>query len=104
MDVSVVGGAALQGTTAHWSLAWREQQKQRRFPGNGLYPVVVDTRGRWGREANAWILLMIRCFVVSCIGFQGGADRCGADFELLLRDCAGSRAAFCCWVIYAATC
>ena len=37
------------------SAARRERQKHRRYPGRGMSPFVMDTRGRWGREAHAFV-------------------------------------------------
>ena len=33
----------------------REKRKHVRYPGRGLYPFVVDIRGKWGKEAHAFI-------------------------------------------------
>ena len=33
----------------------REKSKHTRYPGLGLYPFVLDTRGKWGREAQAMV-------------------------------------------------
>ena len=30
------------------------KKKHRRYAGAGLYPFVIDCRGKWGREALAW--------------------------------------------------
>ena len=38
----------------------REHKKHTDYPGAGLYPFVVDTRGRWGKEAHAFIHLAVR--------------------------------------------
>ena len=49
---SVVAGATKR---AMRSSTRREQQKHKRYPGRGLVPFVLDTRGRWGREAHAFV-------------------------------------------------
>ena len=36
----------------------RERRKHRRYPGTGMYPFVLDVRGRWGREAHAFVQSM----------------------------------------------
>ena len=59
IDVSVVatitsdaGRGVLRG------IERREKRKHNRYPGRGLYPVVVDVRGKWGKEAHALIQAM----------------------------------------------
>ena len=37
----------------------RERRKHIRYPGRGLYPFVLDIRGRWGREAHAFVQAMV---------------------------------------------
>ena len=37
----------------------RERRKHLRYPGRGLYPFVLDIRGRWGREAHAFVQAMV---------------------------------------------
>ena len=37
----------------------RERMKHLRYPGRGLYPFVVDVRGKWGREAHALAQAMV---------------------------------------------
>ena len=39
----------------------REKTKHGRYPGPGLAPFVLDTRGRWGHEAVAWLRAVVRC-------------------------------------------
>ena len=36
----------------------REKRNHIRYPGRGLYPFVVDVRGKWGREAHALVQAM----------------------------------------------
>ena len=56
VDVSVVDAAFTNAPRDHWwALARRERAKHNRYPGNGLYPFVLDARGRWGREADAFV-------------------------------------------------
>ena len=56
VDVSVVDSAhPTAPRTAPMALQRREANKHRRYPGPGLVPFVVDARGRWGREACAWV-------------------------------------------------
>ena len=33
--------------------------KHLRYPGRGLYPFVLDVRGKWGREAHALVQAMV---------------------------------------------
>jgi len=63
MDVSVLDGATTHRGVrqAKWCLARREKAKHRRYPGPGLVPFVLDTRGRWGHEATAWLRAAVRC-------------------------------------------
>ena len=37
----------------------RERRKHLRYPGRGLYPFVLDIRGKWGREAHAFVQAMV---------------------------------------------
>ena len=62
MDVSVVDGATTHRGVrqAKWCLARREKAKHTRYPGPGLVPFVLDTRGRWGHEATAWLRAVVR--------------------------------------------
>ena len=62
MDVSVVDGATTHRGVrqAKWCLARRERTKHHRYPGPGLVPFVLDTRGRWGHEAMAWLRAVAR--------------------------------------------
>ena len=62
MDVSVVDGATTHRGVrqAKWCLARREKTKHNRYPGPGLVPFVLDTRGRWGQEATAWLRAVVR--------------------------------------------
>jgi hypothetical protein len=55
IDTAVVDGA--EGGTrapARFALQRMEKKKHVRYAGAGLYPFVIDCRGRWGREALAW--------------------------------------------------
>ena len=49
---SVVSGAARRAMTA---LERREKMKHARYPGAGLFAFVLDVRGRWGKEAHAFV-------------------------------------------------
>ena len=62
VDVSIVD-AAYNGAprSAPMALQRREVAKHRRYPGPGLVPFVMDTRGRWGREAVAWVQSVTSC-------------------------------------------
>lgn len=56
VDVSIVDSAYIGAPrSAPMALQRREVAKHRRYPGHGLVPFVMDTRGRWGREAVAWV-------------------------------------------------
>ena len=39
----------------------RGRMKHLRYPGRGLYPFVLDVRGKWGREAHALVQAMVGC-------------------------------------------
>ena len=60
VDVSVVD-AVFPGATwrAGLALERREKAKHARYPGQGLYAFVVDTRGKWGREAHALVQSLV---------------------------------------------
>ena len=51
VDVSVVAGE--RANTINMMMR-REAAKHKRYPGAGMAPFVVDIRGRWGKEAQAW--------------------------------------------------
>ena len=55
VDVTVVDSAfAGAPTSAAKALPRREREQHRRYPGKGIFAFVLDTRGRWGREAQIW--------------------------------------------------
>ena len=56
VDISMTD-SVLRGATKRVmrSAARREQQKHKWYPGRGMIPFVMDTRGRWGREAHAFV-------------------------------------------------
>ena len=62
MDVSVVDGATTRRGVrlAKWCFARWEKTKHNRYPGPGLVPFVLDTRGKWGHEATAWLRAVVR--------------------------------------------
>ena len=62
VDVTVVDSETSPGgpRTAHLALARREATKHRKYPGPGLVPFVLDTRGKWGAEAQAWVFSVVR--------------------------------------------
>ena len=37
----------------------RERKKHLRYPGRGLFPFVLDVRGKWGREVHALVQAMV---------------------------------------------
>ena len=45
---------------AAFAIPRRERAKHLRYPGAHLYPFVVDCRGKWGKEANTWMRLILR--------------------------------------------
>merc|ERR1712078_127359 len=60
IDVSIVttettgaGRGVLRG------IERRERMKHLRYPGRGLYPFVLDVRGKWGRETHALVQAMV---------------------------------------------
>ena len=58
VDVSVTDistPAVGDGQAWRYLIARRERRKHARYPGPELVPFVVDVRGRWGREAEAWL-------------------------------------------------
>ena len=61
-DVTVTNIASgVEGGNA-WrhTLARKERKKHLRYPGPELVPFCVDVRGRWGREAEAWLRRAVR--------------------------------------------
>ena len=62
VDVSIVDSETPPGCprNSHLSLTRREATKHRRYPGPGLVPFVLDTRGKWGAEAQAWVFSVVR--------------------------------------------
>ena len=59
VDVSVVAGERTNTVTM---LARREQAKHKRYPGAGMIPFVIDVRGRWAKEAQAWMRTAVQDF------------------------------------------
>ena len=57
MDVTVTDMTANAHGGQPWrhALARKERKKHTRYPGPELVPFVVDVRGRWGKEAEAWM-------------------------------------------------
>ena len=63
VDVSVTDMAAKAaegGNAWRHALARRERRKHNRYPGPELVPFVLDVRGRWGQEAEAWLRRVLR--------------------------------------------
>ena len=61
VDVSICDSVFDHHSTgSHQALTRRERKKHTDYPGQGLYAFVLDTRGRWGREARAWVNLAVR--------------------------------------------
>ena len=55
IDTAVIDGAeGGSRAPAKFALQRMEKKKHRRYAGAGLYPFVIDCRGKWGREALAW--------------------------------------------------
>ena len=52
-DTSEAGRGVLRG------IERRERRKHIRYPGRGLYPFVLDVRGKWGKEAHALVQAMV---------------------------------------------
>ncbi|MDA8583817.1 hypothetical protein N9L68_06270, partial [bacterium] len=52
-DTSEAGRGVLRGVER------RERRKHIRYPGRGLYPFVLDIRGKWGKEAHALVQAMV---------------------------------------------
>ena len=59
LDVSVVAAA---GADPGSLLLRRGKAKHTRYPGPGLIPMVLTSRGRWGREGIAWARSAARHF------------------------------------------
>ena len=60
VDVSVVSTVLAEAATRPTiGLDRRERAKHQRYPGRGLYPFVLDVRGRWGREARALVQALV---------------------------------------------
>ena len=58
-DVAVLAAHSHRGVPAQTRLERHERKKHVRYPGPHLVPFVVDVRGRWGKEAQAWARAMI---------------------------------------------
>jgi hypothetical protein len=65
MDVSVVAAAIRNSDGDGKPLARRERTKHSRYPGSGMVPFVVDVRGRWGKEAQAWLRGVLKNYGVT---------------------------------------
>ena len=59
LDVAVLAAHSHRGVPAQTRLERHERKKHVRYPGPHLIPFVVDVRGRWGKEAQAWARAMI---------------------------------------------
>ena len=60
VDVSVVATETSgAGRGVLRSIERRENRKHTRYPGRGLVPFVVDVRGKWGKEAHAFVQAMV---------------------------------------------
>ena len=55
MAVTDITAGVQNGQAWRHALARKERKKHTRYPGPELVPFVVDVRGRWGREAEAWM-------------------------------------------------
>ena len=60
VDVSFVASITHGGVDAGVRLARREKAKHTRYPGPTMVPFVLDVRGRWGNEAQAWARDVLR--------------------------------------------
>ena len=62
IDVAIVDseGTAAADPKIRMAISRKERVKQRRYPGEGLVPFVLDTRGRWGHYAQVWLLAASR--------------------------------------------
>ena len=58
MVTTVTQGA---GRGALRGIERRERKKHLRYPGRGLFPFVLDVRGKRGREAHALVQAMVGC-------------------------------------------
>ncbi len=75
VDVSLVNAVTEGGAKRCLkALERREKSKHVRYPGAGLFAFVLDVRGRWGREAHA--------FVQSVVGTMDPLKRADA-----IKDC-----------------
>ena len=56
LDITIAESTAQvrPGEGSEQLLTRKEGRKHRRYPGPGLVPVALDTRGRWGREGLLW--------------------------------------------------
>ena len=57
VDVSLV--EPVQSEAGKLSIKRREVAKHRRCPGPGLHPIVLDGRGKWGRQSDTWMRIML---------------------------------------------
>ena len=57
LDVSLVDATSVarQNRGYEYVLRRREREKHLRYPYAGLIPFVLDSRGRWGQEAETWL-------------------------------------------------
>ncbi len=78
VDVSVVAASSnLSPKQSIKALERREKIKHARYQGPGLFAFVLDARGRWGKEANA--------FMQSVVGSLPAAERAEAVKECRRR-------------------
>ena len=59
MDVAIVDGSENAGNTKA-AIPKRELSKHNRYPEANLFPIILDTRGKWGNEALAWTKTILK--------------------------------------------
>ncbi len=55
LDVTVVGDGDPGAGRPRGRVRTRELRKHARYPGAGMWPLVLDSRGAWGKEAATWL-------------------------------------------------
>ena len=55
LDLAIIASRAHASVAPDVRLERHERYKHRRYPGPALVPFVIDVRGAWGSEAQAWL-------------------------------------------------
>ena len=60
LDVNITDGAEKARPTSRLSLNRVERRKHARYPGSNMHPLVFDCRGKWGKEAQAFVAGVVK--------------------------------------------